>query len=78
MKNDTGKHYRYQYKGINLDPARIQMIYGALHPLQGAIIKKALKAGERGQKDLLEDIDDIITAAERWKEMIIEDMEAEK
>lgn len=73
MKKDTGKHYRYVYKGIKLDPARIQLIYNATHPLQGAIIKKALCAGNRGHKDLLQDLDDIICAAERWKEMLIED-----
>ncbi len=72
MKKDTGTHYRYEYKGIKLDPARIQLVYGATHPLQGAIIKKALRAGS-GHKNLIEDIDDIICAAERWKEMIEED-----
>ena len=75
---DTGKHYRYMYKGIKLDPARIMKVYGPVEPLQGAIIKKALCAGERGKKDTIEDIKDIITACNRWLEMIEEDKEEEE
>lgn len=75
-KEDKGAHYRYSYHGIKLDPARIIQIYNAnKNAMQGAIIKKALCAGDRGKKSLLEDIDDIICAAERWKEMINEDEE---
>lgn len=74
MKNDTGKHYRREYNGIKLDPARICKIYEVGCILQSAIVKKTLCAGSRGHKDLLKDIDDIICAAERWKEMVIEDI----
>jgi len=70
---DTGSHYRYSYKGIKLDPARILTVYEQSHPMAGAIVKKALCAGNRGHKDLINDIDDIICAAVRWKEMIEED-----
>lgn len=73
MKKDKGQHYRYIYKGIKLDPARIAIIYEATHPMQMAILKKTLKAGDRGQKTQIEDIEDIITAAERWIEMLKED-----
>jgi len=73
IKEDTGLHYRREYKGIKLDPARIQTIYEITHPLQGAILKKALVTGGRGQKGLVHDIKDIICAAERWLEMIEED-----
>jgi len=72
---DTGNHYRYSYKGIKLDPARIMAIYKNPHTMAGSIVKKALVAGERGQKDLLQDIDDIICAAVRWREMVLEDKE---
>ncbi len=75
MKNDTGSHYRFEYKGIKLDPARIFIIYGITNPLQMAIIKKGLVTGKRGKKSIFEDIDDIITACERWKEMLLEDEE---
>ena len=37
------------------------------------IAKKALCSGQRGHKDLLTEIQDIIDTAERWKEMLIED-----
>lgn len=74
-EKDTGSHYRYIYKGIKLDPARIVQIYGCKNLMAGTIAKKALCAGNRGHKDLLQDLDDIITAAKRWKEMVIEDME---
>lgn len=75
IENDTGKHYRFEYKGLKLDPARIAAIYKANHPMQLPIIKKTLLAGNRGHKDVIRDIDDIITAAQRWKEMLLEDME---
>ena len=74
MKNDTGKHYRKEYKGVKLDPARIQAIYGITHPMQATVMKKSLRAGT-AHKTLEQDIDDIICACERWKEMLIEDSE---
>lgn len=73
MKEDTGQHYRFEYNGVKLDPARIMLIYKVTHPLQCSIIKKSLCAGNRGKKDLVHDIKDIITAAERWLEIIEED-----
>ena len=75
MKNDTGKHYRFEYKNLKLDPARIMLIYNVTHPMQQIIVKKSLVTGERGNKNLLQDIDDIITACNRWKEMIEDDKE---
>lgn len=72
---DTGAHYRYEYNGVKLDPARICKVYGITNILQGAIIKKTLRAGERGHKDIVSDIDDIMTALVRWKEMVMEDKE---
>lgn len=74
MTEDTGSHYRFTYKGIKLDPARIMAIYGGpIHPLQMAILKKCLCAGNRGHNSEKEDVKDIITAANRWLEMIEED-----
>ncbi len=74
---DTGKHYRFTYKGIKLDPCRICEVYGVTHGMQHAIVKKALMAGRRGHKDKIHDIKDIITAANRWLEMINEDLSNE-
>ena len=73
MKDDTGKHYRFSYKGVNLDPARIVDIYNQNDLLLATIVKKALCAGKRGHKDLELDLKDIITAANRKLEMIAED-----
>lgn len=77
IRDDTGKHYRYEYKGIKLDPARIQLIYGATHPMQISILKKALRWGS-AHKSLVKDLKDIITAAERALEMIEEDKDDAK
>ena len=77
IQNDKGKHYRKEYKGIKLDPARICKIYDIRNMVQASIVKKTLCAGCRGHKDLLSDIDDVICGAQRWKEMVIEDMEIE-
>ncbi len=72
-KPDAGAHYRFQYKGINLDPFRISAIYGITNFAQLTVLKKVLCAGNRGYKDTVQDIDDCICALERWKEMLAED-----
>ncbi len=77
ISQDTGKHYRKEYKGIKLDPARIGRIYNIDHGCQFAILKKTLMAGKRGHKSVESDVRDIITAAERWLEMIAEDSQNE-
>lgn len=73
QQKDTGTHYRREYKGVKLDPARICLVYDVKNMLQATIVKKSLCAGNRGHKDTIRDIDDIITAANRWKEIVIED-----
>ena len=73
MDNDKGKHYRREYKGVKLDPARILKIYEQGDLLMGAIVKKALCAGNRGHKSFREDLEDIICAAQRRLEMLDED-----
>lgn len=72
---DPGAHYRYEYRGIKMDPARIVTIYGCKNLMAGTIVKKTLCAGNRGAKDELQDVRDIICAAQRWEEMILEDMD---
>jgi hypothetical protein len=72
-ENDKGKHYRYSYKGINLDPFRIARIYEVDSFAMMTVLKKCLCAGERGHKDYKEDLLDIINACERELEMINED-----
>lgn len=66
-------HYKKDISHLNMiDPYRIADIYD-LHPCADHIMKKSLCAGNRGHKDMLRDIQDIIDTAERWKQMIEED-----
>lgn len=66
-------HYKKDISHLNMiDPYRIADLY-ALHPCAEHIMKKSLCAGNRGHKDTLRDIQDIIDTAERWKQMIEED-----
>jgi len=75
-KKDQGKHYRFEYRGIKLDPARICKIYGVNSLLVGQAIKKLLVAGGRGNKSYEQDLKDVICAVNRELEMIKEDKEA--
>ena len=70
---DTGKHYRYEYKGIKLDPYRIAHIYKMQSFAMQTILKKCLCAGNRGHNNYKEDLQDIICAAQREIEIIEED-----
>ena len=72
---DQGKHYRFNYKGINLDPFRIAMIYKMQSFAMMTILKKCLCAGDRGHKDYSQDLRDIICAAKRELEIVHEDRE---
>ena len=66
-------HYKKDVSHLDMiDPYRIADLY-ALHPCADHIMKKSLCAGNRGHKDTLRDIQDIIDTAERWKQMIEED-----
>ena len=86
QKKDEGEHYRFGIVlavteedletgevTINLDPFRIAQIYGMEDFALQTILKKTLVAGNRGHKDLAQDLKDIICAAERKLEMIQED-----
>lgn len=70
---DSGQHYRFSFKGIKLDPARICSIYGIQSLMMCTVVKKALVAGERGHKSKKQDLLDIINACEREMEMMVED-----
>ncbi len=67
---DRGTHYRFSYKGVHLDPARIALIYGITNPMQFQALKKILCAGKRGHKDTNADIKDIACAINRWQELL--------
>ena len=76
VKKDAGAHYRFQYRGLNLDPFRIAQIYNMTDFCMMTILKKTLCAGNRGHKDFKQDLKDIICAAQRKLEMIKEDEES--
>ena len=72
------KHSHYKKDISHLGTLDIYRVTELFNPYAcGAhIAKKALCSGQRGHKDLLTDIQDIIDTAERWKEMLIEDEKA--
>lgn len=85
---DHGSHYRFTYTKkltvdeikankvvFNLDPARIASIYNITDPMLFACFKKSACAGGRGFKDLRQDLNDIICAAQRKLQMLDEDGE---
>lgn len=72
-QEEKHSHYKKDVSHLNvIDPYRIADLYD-LHPCAEHIMKKSLCAGNRGHKDTLRDIQDIIDTAERWKQMIEED-----
>lgn len=72
-KKQKHEHYKRDVSHLkSIDPYRIADLYD-LHPCAEHIMKKSLCAGNRGHKDLMRDIQDIIDTAERWKEMLEED-----
>lgn len=72
-KEEKHSHYKKDVSHLKMiDPYRIADLYD-LHPCADHIMKKSLCAGNRGHKDTLRDIQDIIDTAERWKQMIEED-----
>ena len=73
---DAGSHYRFSYRGLNLDPFRIAQTYGMTDFCMMTILKKCLCAGNRGHKDFEQDLKDIICAAQRKLEMLQEDKES--
>lgn len=75
MIEDTGKHYRKEFRGIKLDPARIAMVYGMTSPMLFTVLKKILRAGNGGHKSYRQDILDCQNALTRELEIIDENEE---
>lgn len=69
---DSGKHYRYSYRQIKLDPYRIIAVYGITHPAHQHALKKLLRAG-KSVKSLRQDVREVQDALTRWLEMLDED-----
>ena len=72
QQKDLGKHYRFEYKGVKMDPYRILEVYGITNPAQQHLIKKALRAG-KSVKTLRQDVEELIVTANRWLQMMDED-----
>lgn len=83
---DTGEHYRFSItvrlnqkdiqRGevtVSLDPFRLAKVYAINDAPQFTMLKKVLALGDRGYKNEIQDLDDIITAAARKKQMLIEE-----
>jgi predicted transcriptional regulator len=66
------EYYDYKYKGVKLDIYRILKVYGITEPAQQHAIKKLFRAG-KSIKNIEQDINEVIEALERWKEIIKED-----
>lgn len=88
LKIDPGAHYRKELlinisqedldRGhviVKLDPARIAQVYSGMSGMRFTILKKVLRCGTGG-KTYIEDLQDIISAAQREIEILKEDGEA--
>ena len=75
--DDQGAHYRKEYKGIKLDPARIAKVYDMSSPMLFTVLKKILRAGNGGYKDYRQDLLDCINALSREIEIMDEDKDSQ-
>ncbi|WP_395739309.1 hypothetical protein [Prosthecobacter sp.] len=69
----TPPRYNKTFQGVKIDPYRILVCYGITHPAHQHAIKKLLRAENDPHQSLSEDIDEVIGALTRMKEMITED-----
>ena len=65
----TPSKYTKQIGGISVDVYDVLQAWGVSNPALQHLIKKALQCGQRGHKDKLEDLQDIIDSAIRAKEL---------
>lgn len=70
--------YLKSFNGIELDVYDVIDIWQVNNPALQHLIKKALQAGDRGHKDLLTDMQDIIDSAIRAKQIAERHLEKEK
>lgn len=66
----TGNKYQREIRpGVHVDVYDVLQAWEVKNPALQHLIKKALQPGERGHKDLEQDLDDIIASAIRAKEL---------
>ena len=76
MSERKHNHYWFDLQGFdNADIYRLIALLNITHPCAQHIFKKVVCAGNRGHKDMLQDVADIEDTAKRWAEMLIEDEE---
>ena len=63
------KYLREIKPGILVDVYDVLAAWRVSNPALQHLIKKALQAGNRGHKDLQEDLDDIVVSAKRAKDL---------
>jgi hypothetical protein len=64
-------HYHVEIApGVWVDVYDVLMAWGVTNPAYQHLIKKALKPGNRGHKDLMTDAQDIVDSAIRGKQLI--------
>ena len=61
--------YTKQIRGVKLDVYDVLDAWNVTNPALQHLIKKALQAGDRGHKDLMTDLQDIIDSAIRAKQL---------
>lgn len=76
MSEDKGKHYRYSFRGVKLDPYRIGKVYSLGGGPREHILKKCLRGTDKGHTER-QVIDEIQACLDRWKEMVLEDEQEE-
>lgn len=70
----TNNKYSREIKtGIYADVYDVLKAWGVRNPALQHLIKKALQAGNRGHKDLMEDLQDIVDSAKRAIELEMKD-----
>lgn len=67
-------HYHKNVSGLqSIDVYRVLRLFEVTDPCLQHAIKKLLVAGNRGAKDIAQDVQEAIDTLERWKEMSAED-----
>lgn len=70
--NPTPSHYNHTLNGVKIDPYKIADIYNITSYPQFHALKKILRAHQPNHKSLEQNIDEAISALQRWKEIINE------
>lgn len=70
---DTTRAYSHYFKDVSkfdsIDVYRVLDLWGVTDPCIQHALKKLLCAGQRGAKDMVKDIKEVIASCERWLEM---------